>query len=144
MNDQIFRSKQSTEDTVEKPVNMGSSSSDTVSAIDTIEPPFTDYETIHKVPFVVDHFELGKYWNTDSIYTKEVTSIENYLRLKVEKGDIDNSLEAAEETMKRIEKTAGVDKTDSTVVKVGKLAAYVDFLLKVDNLKVNTHHYGSA
>lgn len=143
MTDNIFRTKQESTPTEVKESSMKEGTTDTVSQI-SVEPPFTDYQTAHTDPFTVEYYDLGKYWNTDEIYTKEVGVIEDFLRLKISRGEIDNSLEAVKEYMKRIERTAGVEKTDSTVVKVGKVSAYTEFMTKVNSLKGNAGHYANS
>jgi hypothetical protein len=121
---------------------MKQSSGDSVGEI-TIEPPFTDYESAHAYPFVVEHYDLGKYWNTDSAYTGEVATIQQYIRGRIDSSEVDNSLGAVREFIKTMEKTAGVTKFDSTTVKVGKVAAYARFLDQVKHLKAS-RSYGNT
>ena len=131
MADTVFRYQQAQTPTKEVSLIKG----DTKSTHDTvIEPPFTDYEKVHNHPFTVDYFELGNMWNQDGIYNKEVNTIEKYLKNCINKGHV-NDLNVVKDTMKKLEKTAGVEETDRTIVRVGKLATYVTFLLKTDNIK---------
>jgi Arc/MetJ-type ribon-helix-helix transcriptional regulator len=143
MSSTVFRGQQEHVDIEAPEAEMKESSGDSVSEI-KIEPPFTDYEKAHDYPFTVEYYDLGKYWQTDDIYSKEVTTIEGYLRAKIESGEYDNSLEAIKEAIKKIEKTAGVEKTDSTVVRVGKVAAYAEFLSKVTHLRGSAQHYANS
>lgn len=143
MTDTVFRSegeitKEATQS--DKPMGNGDAS----PRIDNIEPPFTDYESVHKHPFTVDHFELGRFWDTDNVYSNEVSTIEGYLRYLIDKGELANSLEAIKTKMKAIERTAGASTTDSMSVKVGKVAAYAKFLTEVDNIKHSSRKYGST
>lgn len=123
--------------------SMKPSKGDPVSDI-KVEPPFTDYTKVHPTPYTVEYFQLGKYWDTDDVYTKEVLTIENHLREHIEQGDLDNSLAAVKLYFKRLQKTADIDKTDPTVVKVGKLAAFTKFLSEVKDIKKNKQHYGAS
>lgn len=143
MNDPVFRGKQEPSTDIHEDKPMAKSSGDPVGDL-KVEPPYTDYETAHHFPFIVDYYELGQYWNMDDAYTKEVDTIENYLRGRIGRGEVSNSLEAIKEVIKGIEKTAGVLKTDPTVVRVGKVAAYTKFLSEVDGLNTNARKYGSS
>jgi hypothetical protein len=107
----------------------------------TIEGPYTDYEKQHNHPYVVDHFDLGSMWNIDGVYTDEVKTIEGYLSHQINLG-MANDKKAVQETLKKLEKMAGIEKTDRTVVKVGKLSSYVKFLNETENIKTNTIKYG--
>lgn len=106
----------------------------------SIEPPFTDYAKVHNQPFSVDYFDLGSMWNEDGVYAGEVGVIENYLKQQVDEGKA-NTLESAKQTMKQLEKIIGVRDTDRTVVRVGRLAAYIKFLQESDDILHQVRKY---
>jgi hypothetical protein len=106
-----------------------------------IEPPFTDYEKVHNHPFSVDYFDLGSMWNKDEAYTSEVSTIEGYLRHCIDQGQA-NTKESAKATVKKLEKIIGIKNTDRTVVRVGRLAAYIKFLNESDSVLSKVQKYG--
>jgi len=107
-----------------------------------VEVPFTEYQKQHHKPFVADHFKLGDRW-ADEIggFNTEVTSIEGYFKDKIEKGEMVNTTEAVREKLKGIYKLCNIDKTERTTMQIEKLAAYIDFLRKTDDIKLNHHKY---
>lgn len=108
----------------------------------TVEPPFTEYENKNGKPYVVDYFDLGRYWNTGELYTKEVASINTYLNHLVNSGELNNSTESIAKKMKSIEKMINVNPDDRKAARVGKVAAYIEFLIKADNIKKDAAKYG--
>lgn len=112
----------------------------------TVEPPFTSYEIDKGKPFLVDHYELGSLWNETDMYSNgykdEVTSINTYLEHLINTGELNNTLESVRGKLKSIEKMINIPKDARTAVRVGQVAAYVDFLLKSDNIKKDSAKYG--
>lgn len=101
-----------------------------------VEPPFTDYEQAHGHPFVVDHYELGDTWQEKmGGFLPEVGQITTYLIRQIGMKEVDNSVDAIKDTIKRLERVSNVKKSDRTVTKIAKVAAYVEFLNKVDGAK---------
>lgn len=111
-----------------------------------VMPPFTSYEKDKGKPYLVDHYELGSHWNDGDMYSNaykdEVTSINTYLEHLINTGEISNSIESVKETLKGIEKMVGIKKDSRTAVKVGLIAAHVEFLMKADNIKKTAGKYG--
>lgn len=110
----------------------------------TVEAPLSEYESKHGKPYAVDYFDLGRYWDTGDVYTKEVGSISTYINHLVNIGEINNTVEAAQNKLKRIEKMINVDPEDRKASRVGRVAAYVEFLIKADNIKKDSAKYGMA
>lgn len=108
----------------------------------SVEPPFTEYEGKKGHPYVVDYFELGRYWNTGEIYTKEVESINTYLNHLVNSGEINNTTDSIKNKLKSIEKMINVRPDDRAASRVGRVAAYMEFLIKADNIKKESAKYG--
>jgi hypothetical protein len=108
-----------------------------------VEPPFTDYQKQYKHPFIVDYFKLGDRW-ADELggFSEEVKSIEGYFTDKINKGEMINDTEAVREKLKGIYKLCNIDKTERTTMQIEKLAAYIDFLRKTDDIKLNHQKYG--
>ncbi len=110
----------------------------------TVKPevPYTDYEKENSHPYIVDHFKLGDTWKeTMGGFSKEVTLIEEFFSKQISKGDLPNNKRAVKEAIKKMEKITGVNKDARPVVKVENLAAYVEFLMKVDKTKFNLKRY---
>ena len=107
----------------------------------SVEPPYTDYETKNGKPYSVDYFDLGRYWNQGELYNKEIESIETYVQHLVKTGEINNSLKAVKDKMKKIEKMINIDPEDRKASRVGRVAAYMEFLIKADNIKRDSAKY---
>lgn len=109
-----------------------------------VEPPFSEYESKKGNPYPVDYFELGRYWNTGELYTKEVDSINLYLNHLVRTGEINNTTAAVKGKLKSIEKMINSDPNDRAAARVGRVAAYVEFLIKADKIKKDSAKYGMS
>lgn len=108
-----------------------------------IEPPFTDYEKTYKKPYIADHFKLGDRWNDElGGFDAEVKSIERYFADKINKGEMKNEIGSVKEKINSIYKLCNIDKTERTTMQIEKLAAYIDFLRKTDDIKLNHQKYG--
>lgn len=117
-------------------------SSDTSPKVD-IEPPFTDYEKVHKRPYIADHFKLGDRWSDElGGFEHEVKAIESYFAEKINRGEMKNDTAAVREKVNSIYKLCNIDKTERTTMQIEKLSAYIDFLRKTDAIKLNNLKYG--
>lgn len=105
-----------------------------------IEVPFLDYRSEHKRPFCADFFDLGDIGNNE-VYSDDIGEIESYLKEQVDNGKMTNSTSIAKEKLKQMEKMVGYDKTERTVVKMAKLAAYVKFLRETDSIESQSYKY---
>lgn len=107
---------------------------------------FTEYENENGKPFVVDHYDLGTFWNRSDMYsrayTDEVNTITTYLKDQVERGNIGNSREAAVNELKRIEKMNNVAKDARSSVRVGVVSEFIKFLQKTSDIRVEAAKYG--
>jgi len=107
----------------------------------TVEPPYSEYESKNDKPYSVDYFELGRYWDHGELYNKEIGSIETYMSHLVKTGEINNSIKAVKNKMKKIEKMINIDPEDRKASRVGRVAAYMEFLIKADNIKRDSAKY---
>lgn len=107
------------------------------------EVPYLDYEQEHGSPYLVTHFSLGDHWN-DPVggFPKEVSIIEEYLKTQIEDGVLANSVDTIKNRIKEIEKVTGMNKEERKIIKMEVMAAYVEFLMKQDNIRYNVHRYG--
>lgn len=105
-----------------------------------IEVPYLDYRSEHKRPFCADFFELGEQGNSE-VYEDDIGVIEDYMKGLIDKGKIPNDTKMVREKIKQMEKMVGYDKTERTVVKMAKLAAYVKFLKETDNIESQSNKY---
>lgn len=109
------------------------------------EVPLLDYESQHGKPYSVDYFNLGDTWNDGvSGFSKEVGLLEEYVKSKIDSGEIANSVNAAREILKGIEKTTNMAKEERNVVRMEVMAAYVEFLMKQDKIKYSLNRYGKS
>jgi len=138
MPDTVFRSK--IESTPDSPLPKGSDSS--TGSVTTVEVPYLDYATEHSHPYLADHFTLGDNWN-DPVggFPKELATIETYINEKVESGEVANSVSAIKVLLKGIERITNLNKEERPLVKIETIAAYVQFLMKTDQLKTNLRRY---
>jgi hypothetical protein len=107
-----------------------------------IEVPYTDYEIEKGKPLLVDYYQLGDTWNEPGGFYKEIESIKQFIQYKIDNGEIANSQNAVKDLLKGMEKTNNLTKEERPVVKLGVLSAYVEFLLKQENIKLNLRKYG--
>lgn len=108
-----------------------------------VEPPFTDYHHMKGVPYVVEHYKLGEFWNEQGVYEPEVQTIEGYLTRKIELGEIANSTDSVKNELKEIEKITNMTKEERASVKLGIISAYIEFLNKTEGIKTNMRKYGN-
>lgn len=113
--------------------------------VSEVEPPFTSYEQDKGKPFLVDHYELGSLWeDADGGYANEVQTINSYLDYLIESGEVNNTIDAVKNKLKSIEKVIGINKDARTAVRVGQIAAHVEYLMKLDNIKKTAAKYGKV
>lgn len=114
-----------------------------ISADKKVEPPFTSYRQVEGKPYTVEHFELGDYWNDpEGGFEEEIGQIEGYLKGKIERGEIADSVQAVKNELKQMMKINKLKDEQRTVVKMGTLAAYAKFLSETDNIKKTYMKYG--
>lgn len=106
------------------------------------EAPFTDYQNLNHHPFLVDYYKLGDTWK-DKLggFEEEITKIEGYFKDRIEQGTMKNEVGAVKEKIKKIYKLVGIDKSERTTMQIEKLAAYIDFLKKTDDIYYNRYRY---
>lgn len=121
------------------PVVKKEPSNTTVPGTDTTVP-FTAYNQEHSHPYTADKYELGDHWKE----YEEVSVIEDYFKDLIDQGQMANSTEAVDEKLKSIEKMINIDKTMRTVLKLGKISAYIKFLRETDSLERNSVKYGGS
>jgi len=101
-----------------------------------VEVPYLDYENEHNHPHSVDYFKLGDTWeDPDGGFYKEVGVIEDYIQSRIKSGEINNNVGAVKAELEKLEKLNNLDSEERTVVKIGVLAAYLQFLMKTDKVK---------
>ena len=137
MDDTIFRTKSEPVSEVPANVNQPAAkpSGDHASITDSIEPPFTNYESVHHKPFTVDYFELGSFWNQDNAYSQEVKTVETFIQNQILMGKVDNSLKAVKEYMKDIEKLAGIKSFERQTSKMERIISYMKSLTEFKGTK---------
>lgn len=109
----------------------------TTSEIDSgVKPPYTSYGS---KPYPADYFDLGDNWE---VFNEELGIIHEYLKKKIENGEIADSTEAAEHELKSLEKINNLKHEERAVVKTGTIASYVKFLMETEGIKRNWRKYG--
>jgi len=144
MNDTVFRAKSEPAPPQETP-QMTKDNVVIPGQVD-VEAPFSDYEQEHGKPFLVDHYELGNMWNRTDMYSEafvpEVNAINTYLDHIIGRGDIGNTPEAVKSELKKIEKIINVRSDQKKSIRIGMVAEYVKFLMKSENIKMESAKYG--
>jgi hypothetical protein len=109
------------------------------AGITEVEPPFTDYEGEKGRPFAVDYYELGELWSEGDMYSQgyipEVKTINEYLTDAISNGDIANTIEAARNEIKRIEKINNIKVDQRKTMRLGVVAEYIRFMRQTDFIK---------
>jgi len=139
MDSNVFHNKVEETKTVEAPIKIG----DKAGTQDVkVEVPYTEYEHMNHHPYIVDHYKLGDTW-TDKLggFEKEVNLIDNYLRGEIDKGQLKNEVGAVKEKIDKIYKLCNIEKTERVTMQIEKLAAYLEFLKKTDNINYNHFKY---
>lgn len=140
MANDIYRTSETTprEETPSKGVGDGAGIQDVA-----VDVPYTAYAQEHHHPYIVDHFKLGDTWN-DKLggFHEEVATVEQYFKTEVDKGTIQDNVEAVKDSMNKIYKLCGIDKNERVTMQIEKLAAYIQFLKKTDDIKLNHQRYG--
>lgn len=138
MNDSVFRTRKEPLEPVPEAVAKDSPG----TSITNVEPPFTSWEGEKGKPYLVEYFGLGDLWK-DRVggFEDEIKTINLYLENEISNGKIDDSVGSIKELMKRMEKESNIEKTDRTVVKIAKLAAYTEFLYKTRDIEKNNWKY---
>lgn len=138
----IFKTRVNIEDSVES-IPAGKQSQ-AINAPQEVEPPLTNFSDVNGKPYTVEHYKLSNLWDDpQGGFENEVSTIETYLKHKVELGEIANTISAAQKELKRIEKLNNLHGDERIAIKLGTLAAYTKFLLETDNIKVNARKYGN-
>jgi hypothetical protein len=108
---------------------------------DTVEVPYLDYERENGQSLIADYFELGQ---SGEEFESELGTINSYLEDKVKSGKMDNNVDSVKTLIKQIEKMSNVSKTERTVVRVAKLAAYINFLRSTEDIDKMVDRYGNT
>lgn len=140
VSDNVFRSSTTESEPIEAPKEY---KEDVPTDGDTdIEPPFTDYEKVHKYPFLVDYYKLGDSWQ-DKLggFEKEIGLIESYFRDKIEQGAMKNETQIVKDELNKMYKLNKIDKSERTTMQIEKLAAYIEFLKRTDKIELDRYRY---
>ena len=142
MADTIFRTKVTHETQTTKPIKVTEKTDEVVTA--NVEPPYTEYATIHNHPFTVDYFQLGDTWRDQyGGFEKEVETIEGYFKRRIQQGELQDETKAVKEHLKKLYKLCSIDKNERVTMQIEKLAAYMEFINKTDDIKFNYKKYGN-
>lgn len=148
MSDVVFRTKQ--EQSKPAPIEQAKAGDKAEPVRETtVESPYSEYEKENGRPFILDYYDLGSLVNRgdardSSIFGTEVENINRYIDHQIEMGEINNTKEAVENELKRIEKMANIKKDARSMMKISLLAEYVSFLLKAEGIKRASAKYGLA
>lgn len=133
--------RQISEDTADRAQVTASNQAKNVTEV---EPPYLDYMNDNAKPYVADHYRLGDNWDDPyGGFPVEISTIEGYLRGRIQNGEIANSTSAVKEELKKLEKMTNVSKEERPLIKIETLAAYVRFLQKTNDIKSNLRKYGT-
>lgn len=102
------------------------------------EVPYTDYKAENGKPYLADHYKLGDTWE---VFNEEISTIEDYVKRRMESGEMANSTKAVKDLIKSMEKMHNLKNEERTVVKLGVLASYVKFLNESEGYRFNWRKY---
>ena len=144
MSDTVVRIKHEDIAPAETPKFTGQDiASDKKEVEESIEPPFTEYSTVNHRPYTADYFGVGEFWESKiGGFKPEMDEIEGFVADQVSQGKMDNSLAAVKEFYRKIEKMSGVDKTERTVIRIAKMAAYIKFMKETEHINFSNTKYG--
>jgi len=110
--------------------------------IDSVEPPYLDYENINGRPYLVDHFKLDDHWQEPlGGYPRELAIIDGYISNEIKTGKTGNDVASAKEILKQAEKMTNTKKETRSVIKLGILAEYMKFLMEAEKIKFDAQRY---
>jgi hypothetical protein len=141
MNNTVFRTKQN-EETIQEKLPEAPKELKQISETE-VETPYSLYESTHEKPLIADYFQLGDQWN-DSLggFKEEVDKVENYLKKKVRTGELQDTIPAVKDHIKSLYKLCSINKNERVTMQIEKLAAYTDYILKMEDIKNNYYKYG--
>lgn len=88
---------------------------------------FSTYEEAAGRPLAADYFEIPNLWDENSHLARDLQEIEGYVRQQLRTGTLENSVKAAKDFIKQLERDAGLTRYESTATRIQKLLAYIDF-----------------
>lgn len=136
MADTVFRSQQ----TESAPETIVEASEPISVSSDNVEVPYTDAPS-----FLEDYFGIGTAWKDhDALFESDINKINEYVREKIDSGEVANSQKAVRDLLRGMEKVNNLTKEERAVVKLEVLANYSEFLSKNEKLKSNLRRYGNA
>lgn len=108
---------------------------------ENVDIPYTNYETEKGHPYSVDHFELGSFWNEGDAFAEDVQDIESFIEERIKSGDWANTQGSVKENLRKLERMANVSKSTNTVLRIGTIRSYVNFLRDSDRLRKDFGKY---
>lgn len=88
---------------------------------------FVTYEADQKRPFMADYFDVPQMWDKEEGMKRDMQEIEGYIREQVNGKKVDNSIKAAKEFIKSLEREAGLTRYEAVPQRISKILAYIDF-----------------
>ena len=137
MAESVFREKQDIP--VEETKVPEMKQADSSGAEKKVEIPYLDSSD-----YLENYFELGTEWkDQDNIFFGDLNRIDNFIKLKIKNGEMENSQDSVKNMLKKMEKLNNLENEGRSVVKLEVMSNYVEFLLKNDLLKSNLKRYAS-
>ena len=135
MNDVVFRTKQDVQEPA-KNENIVGKEVQTERIHEAV--PYTQFQNENGKPFLANYYDLGDNWE---VFNEEISTIEDYLKRKVEVGEVADDIETIKKEIKRMEKLNNLKDEPRTTIKIGTVASYIKFLNDVDGVKFNWRKY---
>lgn len=115
-----------------------------IQSTEKVDGVFVGYQEDHGHPYVAQYFDIVDTYNSDPEAYGEVETITDYLTQLIQEGELENSTEAVDKKIAAIEKLAGVDESERTVMKLVRLAEYCKFMNNVSTAKQDIKRYGRS
>lgn len=102
-----------------------------------VEVPYLDREG---VPYVAEYFGIRE--PAIEAYNEEIIEVEGYIEDLISKGEIANNVKAVKHKLKELERINNLKEESREAVKIGIIAAYINFLNDTEETKRNGFKYG--
>ncbi len=105
--------------------------------------PVSLHKEIKGIPYSAVYFEIKEIWDDPDLgYKEDIEEIEAWYKEKVQSGEIEDRKESFEEFIKQAEKVTNT-KNSPIAVKTAKIAEWVRFMRRMDEIDKNRRRYAN-
>lgn len=140
MTETVFRTRETPEQAATQGPQEPADKSHTPLTTD-VEPPYLDYSKQKGHSYILDHFNLGEEVYDSRVFETEVETLEGYLEHQINKGELNNTIEAVKNEIKRIEKLSNAKQDANEIMRLDLVSEYAKFILASENIKLQHAKY---